>query len=145
MPSGGLRQPLTASEPNIIEDENGNRRTAGSLYMNGAEIFSFTLQVVPQAVQEALERAACSLDEVDLFVFHQANRYMLEHLRRKLKIPPEKFVFALEKVGNTVSSTIPIALKYAQEAQRLQKGQRVLLVGFGVGYSWGVTFLRWQV
>jgi len=145
VPSGGLRHPLRNRASDIIEDENGNRRTPDSLYMNGAEIFSFSLQAVPDVVHQALERASCSINEVDLFVFHQANHYMLEHLRRKLKIPPEKFVFALDKVGNTVSSTIPIALKQVQADQRLRKGQKVLLVGFGVGYSWGAAFIRWEV
>jgi 3-oxoacyl-[acyl-carrier-protein] synthase-3 len=112
--------------------------------MNGAEIFSFTLSAVPRLVHQALERASLSFDAVDLFVFHQANRFMLEHLRRKLDIPIEKFVFALDKVGNTASSTIPIALRQAQEAQMLHPGQKILLVGFGGGYSWGATFLRWR-
>jgi 3-oxoacyl-[acyl-carrier-protein] synthase-3 len=69
---------------------------------------------------------------------------MLEHLRRKLDIPIEKFVFALEKAGNTASSTIPIALRQAQDAQRLHPGQKILLVGFGGGYSWGTGLVRWQ-
>jgi 3-oxoacyl-[acyl-carrier-protein] synthase III len=145
VPSGGLRQPIRGASPEVIEDESGNRRTSDSLHMNGAEIFSFTLQTVPEVIHQALERASCSLEDVDLFVFHQANRYMLDHLRRKLKIPPEKFVFALEKVGNTVSSTIPIALKQAQEQGDLYKGQKILLVGFGVGYSWGSAFIRWEI
>lgn len=143
VPSGGLRKPFRSEGGEIIEDDNGNRRTPDSLYMNGAEIFTFTLQAVPRVVQQALERAAYSLDDVDLFVFHQANRYMLEALRRKLRIPAEKFVLAMETVGNTVSSTIPIALRQAQEAGRLHPGQKILLVGFGVGYSWGAAFLRW--
>jgi 3-oxoacyl-[acyl-carrier-protein] synthase-3 len=144
VPSGGLRQPIRGSAVDLFQDENGNLRTPDSLYMNGAEIFSFTLSAVPRLVRQALERASLSIDAVDLFVFHQANRFMLEHLRRKLDIPIEKFVFALEKVGNTASSTIPIALRQAQEAQRLHPGQKILLVGFGGGYSWGATFLHWQ-
>jgi 3-oxoacyl-[acyl-carrier-protein] synthase-3 len=68
---------------------------------------------------------------------------MLEHLRAKMKIPPEKFQVAMGHCGNTVSSTIPIALQHAQADGRLRTGDRVLLVGFGVGYSWGATLLRW--
>ncbi len=126
VPGGGLRQP------------GGDVR----LSMNGPEVFTFTLRVVPRAVSEVLARAGKTADDVDLFVFHQANRYMLEHLRAKLKVPPEKFVVALEHCGNTVSSTIPIALKEAEGRGVLRPGMLVLLVGFGVGYSWGATLIR---
>jgi len=112
------------------------------LCMNGPEIFTFALQVVPQAVEALLSRAEKTIDDVDLFVFHQANRYMMEHLREKLTIPAEKFVVALRHVGNTVSSTIPIALKEAMGQQLLPPGKLVLLVGFGVGYSWSATLIR---
>jgi 3-oxoacyl-[acyl-carrier-protein] synthase-3 len=74
-------------------------------------------------------------EDINLFVFHQANKHMLNFLRRKIKIEDEKFYYYLEKVGNTVSSTIPIALKEAQK-ENLLKG-KILLAGFGVGYSWG--------
>lgn len=112
------------------------------LHMNGPEVFSFTLRAVPPAVGALLARAGRSMADVDLFVFHQANRYMLEHLRDKLGIPPEKFVVALSDCGNTVSSTIPIALKEAAGAGALPPGRLVMLVGFGVGYSWGATLVR---
>jgi 3-oxoacyl-[acyl-carrier-protein] synthase-3 len=90
-----------------------------------------------------LRKADIGLEDVDLFVFHQANRYMLEHLRKRMKIPPEKFQLCLEHCGNTVSSTIPIALKHADLDGRLGKGARVMVVGFGVGYSWGAAMLTW--
>ena len=115
---------------------------ADKLHMNGPEIFTFTLRAVPAAVQELLRRAETTIDDVDLFVFHQANRYMLDHLRDKLRIPTEKFVIALDHCGNTVSSTIPIALKEAGTRQQLPAGLRVMLVGFGVGYSWGATLIN---
>jgi 3-oxoacyl-[acyl-carrier-protein] synthase-3 len=131
VPAGGMR-----GRPN-------GAPAAGHLHMNGPEIFSFTLEAVPRAVEELLARAEVSLDEVDLFVFHQANRYMLDHLRDKLRIPPEKFVMALEGCGNTVSSTIPIALAEAARRGQLVPGRLVMLVGFGVGYSWAATLVRW--
>jgi 3-oxoacyl-[acyl-carrier-protein] synthase-3 len=111
--------------------------------MNGAEIFAFTLRVVPQCVDELLARAGKALHEVDLFVFHQANQYMLDHLRRKLCIPEHKFFVGMRDCGNTVSSTIPIALKQASVEGRLTRGNLVMVVGFGVGYSWAATLLRW--
>ena len=108
--------------------------------MNGQEIFVFTLTKVPQMIKEVLLNNGLRKEDVDLFVFHQANKYMLEHLRKKLKIEEEKFFDNLALVGNTVSSTIPIALCDAREQGRL-KGN-VLLAGFGVGLSWGATVIR---
>jgi 3-oxoacyl-[acyl-carrier-protein] synthase III len=113
------------------------------LFMNGPEIFSFTLRSVPPATVELLRRAALSIEDIDLFVFHQANEFMLEHLRRKMNIPKDRFFVGLRETGNTVSSTIPIALRNAADEGRLRPGDRVVLVGFGVGYSWGATLLRW--
>ena len=72
-----------------------------------------------------------------------AVRFMLEHLRKRLKLPPEKFWIAMEDVGNTVSCTIPIALRKALDAGKIQPGHLLMLVGFGVGYSWGGTLVRW--
>lgn len=141
VPAGACRR--HGSVPNgACQEPTASGRSAHHLYMNGAEIFTFALRVVPRAVEAILDRAERTLDDVDLFVFHQANRYMLEHLRDKLKIPPEKFVIAMSHVGNTVSSTIPIALKDSVDRQLLAPGRLVLLVGFGVGYSWAATLIR---
>jgi len=139
--AGGMRQPAqgrTSSGPDAI----AALPSPDHLSMNGPEIFTFALRAVPQAVKELLERAERTIDDIDLFVFHQANRYMLEHLREKLKIPAEKFVVAMSHVGNTVSSTIPIALKEAVGRSLLPPGKLVMLVGFGVGYSWSATLIR---
>jgi 3-oxoacyl-[acyl-carrier-protein] synthase-3 len=124
-------------------DVNGNWRSRDNLYMNGGEIFNFTMKVVPDCVNQILARTCKTIDDVNLFVFHQANEYMLQHLRKKLGIPEEKFYVWLGTCGNTVSSTIPIALKHASIEGRLKVGDLVMLVGFGVGYSWGVTLIRW--
>jgi len=114
------------------------------LTMNGPEIFHFTLGAVPKAVQGLLDKADISLDDVDRFVFHQANGFMLEHLRKKIGIPADKFVTEFEDVGNTVSSSIPIALKLASDKGNIKSGDTVMLVGFGVGYSWGATLVQWS-
>jgi 3-oxoacyl-[acyl-carrier-protein] synthase-3 len=143
VPTGGMRAPRTAESAVTQTDEHGNTRSGDSLYMNGGEIFNFTLDTIPPCVNGLLERSQLALGEVDLFVFHQANRYMLEHLRKRMKIDPEKFWVAMGHCGNTVSSTIPIALKHAWQEGRLKPGMRIMLVGFGVGYSWGATILRW--
>lgn len=141
--AGGMRRARSAETALPTEDNNGNVRSLDNLFMDGGEIFNFTLTVVPETVAELLKRSGKSLEEIDLFIFHQANRYMLDHLRKRMKIPQEKFYVAMSHCGNTVSSTIPIALKHAWMEKRLTAGATVMLVGFGVGYSWGATLLRW--
>jgi 3-oxoacyl-[acyl-carrier-protein] synthase III len=144
VPTGGMRRMRTADTSVIAEDDSGNARSADNLYMNGAEIFNFTLTAVPDSVNKLLAKSGLSIGDVDFFVFHQANRYMLDHLRKRMKIPVEKFAVSMSHCGNTVSSTIPIALKHAEREGRLKPGMVTMLVGFGVGYSWGAALLRWR-
>jgi 3-oxoacyl-[acyl-carrier-protein] synthase-3 len=144
VPAGGARCPRTAETAVAAQEAGGNARSGNDVFMNGAEIFNFTIDVIPQTVDDLLRKAELGLEDVDLFVFHQANRYMLEHLRKRLRIPQEKFQTTMSHCGNTVSSTIPIALKHAARERSLPKGARVMLVGFGVGYSWGATLVRWS-
>lgn len=142
VPAGGLRQPRAEGD-GMVTDKNGNPRSENHLFMNGPEIFNFTLRVVPSTVETLLAKSGLRLDQVDLFVFHQANRFMLEHLRKRLNIPSEKFVISMQDCGNTVSSSIPIALATAARVGQLVRGMKVMLLGFGVGYSWGGTIIRW--
>ena len=129
--TGGMRQPCKSGDK------------ADFLFMDGPEIFAFTISAVPEMVRQLLTRAGMQAEEVDYYVFHQANRFMLEHLRNELAIPSEKFAYALQDCGNTVSATIPIALSRAQSAGALQPGRTLMLVSFGVGYSWAAAMLRW--
>jgi 3-oxoacyl-[acyl-carrier-protein] synthase-3 len=142
VPTGGLRQPVIA-DASVTVDESGNSRSINNLYMNGPEIFNFTLRVVPEMVASLLDRARLGIPDIDLFIFHQANKFMLDHLQRKLKVPSDRFCVSMEDTGNTVSSTIPITFKRALEAGKVQSGNRLMLVGFGVGYSWASTLVRW--
>jgi 3-oxoacyl-[acyl-carrier-protein] synthase-3 len=142
VPTGGLRTAYFANAE-ITEDGSGNKRTINNLYMNGAEIFNFTLRVVPETVSKLLSRAGKRMEDIDLFLFHQANSYMLEHLKRKLNISDEKMPIMMAHSGNTVSSTIPVLLKDLETAGRLKKGQCLMLLGFGVGYSWGGCIVHW--
>lgn len=144
VPTGGIRCPRTAASAVMTTDDGGNVRSRDNLFMNGPEIFNFTLEAVPRSVRDLLDKAGLRQEDIDLFVFHQANRYMLEHLRKRLRIPPEKFQVYLAHCGNTVSSTIPIALKHAATDGKIGPGSLAMLVGFGVGYSWGATLLRWN-
>ncbi len=143
---GGMRKPVAGYACLTGDDDlDEHPLTPPTLYMNGPEIFMFTLEAVPDLVQGICAKAGMTFDDVDLFVFHQANEYMLKHLRDKIEIPVDRFFVSMSHCGNTVSSTIPIALKEAHRAGRLKPGDRVMLVGFGVGYSWGATMLRWSM
>ena len=118
-------------------DEGGSIKSSDHLYMNGSEIFNFTLEAVPALMQQVLEKNNIEKDNIDMFVFHQANKFMLNTIRKVCDIPKEKFYIDLEKTGNTVSSTVPIALKDAINSDIIKNGMQVMLAGFGVGYSWG--------
>lgn len=139
--NGGMRFP-TGSGKTIEFDENGNPVSNDYIYMNGSEIFTFTLDCVPGLVKEVLGKNDLLKEEVDLFIFHQANRYMLDFLRKKMKIGEDYFYYCLSDFGNTVSNTIPLALAEALKERRVEKGKNVLLAGFGVGYSWGSCLLK---
>ncbi len=110
-------------------------RSKENLYMNGPAIFNFSIKTVPVLLQRTLEAGGLTVADIDFFVFHQANGYMLEHLRLKCDIPEHKFLTYLADVGNTVSSSIPLVLENALITGRIKKNDKIALVGFGVGYS----------
>lgn len=136
--TGGMRNPAPLNDLHF--DEAGNPISSDFLYMNGGEIFNFTAEAVPELVEEVLAKNQLLPGAVNLYVFHQANKYMMNYLRKLMEIEQEKFYFYLDKVGNTVSSTIPIALYEAQKEGKLHGN--VVLAGFGVGYSWAGVALN---
>lgn len=135
---GGLRQPRNLDD--LSFDEAENPTSSDFLYMNGGEIFNFTSDAVPQLVEQVLEKNNLTKKDIQLFIFHQANKYMMNYLRKLIDIELDKFYIHLENVGNTVSSTIPIAIYEAKKENKLNGS--VLLAGFGVGYSWGAVILK---
>lgn len=140
--AGGLRHRFPPVAPPPSAEAAGPGCSERHLRMNGPAVFTFTLEAVPRAVNELLRKTGRRLEDVDYFVFHQANRFMLERLQAKLGIPEGKFWLDLERGGNTVSSTIPMALERARAQQALRPGDDVMVVGFGVGYSWAATMLK---
>ena len=118
-------------------------REGESLFMDGPEIFNFTLDVVPKTIDDVCAKNGIVRDDIDLFVFHQANKFMLDTIRKVNGLPKDEFYINLEDTGNTVSSTIPIALKRAQDEGRIRPGMKVMVMGFGVGLSWGGTILQY--
>lgn len=123
----------------VVFDENNNPLSSDHLFMDGKAIFDFTSDVVPPMIEETLAKHQLKMEDVDLFVFHQANKYMINYLRKLMEIENEKFYVFMKSVGNTVSSTIPIALCEAKKEGRLHGN--VVLAGFGVGLSYGATVL----
>lgn len=136
--SGGSRNPHTLND--VQFDENSNPTSSDYLFMNGPDIFTFTIERVPIMVRDLLEKNGLSKDEINLFIPHQANLYILEFLRKKMKIEKDNYYINLANFGNTVSSTIPIAL-YEAKQEGLLRGN-ILLAGFGVGLSWGGVILK---
>lgn len=137
VPDGGSRNPI--SEMSSIEmcDDSNNVRSSANLFMNGREIFTFTLTAVPRVFNQILERENVTLDDIDIVVLHQANKFIIDSIQRKLKIPEDKMHRSYGEFGNTVSSTIPIGLKQELIKSDQTAGSRTaLLLGFGVGLSW---------
>ena len=144
VPHGGSLNPIEELSNVATVDGSGNYRSLADLYMNGAEILTFTLKSVPQLVANVLDKANLENSEVDKVVFHQANKFMLDKLRKKTLFTEEQFLVSYEHYGNTVSSTIPLGLELAQNEGKLKSGDNVLLCGFGVGYSWAGAIIKWS-
>ena len=143
VPAGGCRLPKSAETGKEIADINGNIRSQDNLYMDGPGIFNFMVDVVPQTIKSVLDANELKESDINLYVFHQANKYMLDFLQKYLSIPGEKFYVNMYDVGNTISSSIPIALSMAEAEGRLCHGNKVMLVGFGVGLSWGAVIIEY--
>ena len=138
--TGCSRFPKVANDLHF-DDTNGNPLSSDYLFMDGSEIFAFTLMNVPKLLKQTLNKNGLSKESVDLYVLHQANKYMLDYLKKKCKIEDGKFYYCLENVGNTVSSSIPIALVEAIKDGAIHNNMKITLAGFGVGYSWAGTVL----
>lgn len=136
----GFREPADAQWLEMHQDTTHGMKY-GRLIMQGDELLHFALTRVPGLVRETLAVNALALSDIDLFIFHQASKIILNTLKRKIKIPDEKFMVCLDTHANTVSSSIPLALHEALCDGRAPSGSKVMLVGFGVGLSWGATVI----
>jgi len=142
IPAGACRMPASPETCLSDLDDNGNVRTLENIHMDGMGVLVFVNSKVPKQIRSLLERNNLSINEIDLFIFHQASKMALESLTRLLKIPSEKVFNNLSKIGNTVSASIPIALKMALREGVAKPGDKVLLCGFGVGLSWGSAIIE---
>jgi 3-oxoacyl-[acyl-carrier-protein] synthase-3 len=141
--AGGFRTPRCAETGVEAEDGMGNIRSRDNLYMNGANVMNFTLREVPRTYRRLLDLAGLNPSDVDHVVLHQANKFMLDALQKKLGVPDGKLPRFYETVGNTVSSTIPFVLEDLLASGRLERGMKVMLIGFGVGLSWAGALATW--
>lgn len=134
IPAGGSEKPLTheAMDANLHK-----------VKMNGQEVFLFALRTVPAITAEVLAMAGLSLEDVSLFIPHQANSHILEAVARRMDLPDEKLMMNIDRYGNTVAASIPIALYEAVEQGRIKTGDIVVLAGFGAGLTWGAVVMRW--
>ena len=124
--------------PNL---EKNKELIHGEMQMNGKDIFLFAMKRVPSLINETLEKNDVKKEDITYFVFHQANSFMLDVLRRKLKIEKELFYNNIEFTGNTVSSSIPFAIKELIDRKKIKRGDKILLAGFGLGFTWGATVI----
>jgi 3-oxoacyl-[acyl-carrier-protein] synthase-3 len=127
----------------VRSDEDPASSESNKLFMNGSKVFMFTMDMVPKCVNTLLKKSGITIHDVDLFIFHQASKLVIDNLIRRLDLPPDKVFTNYETIGNTVSASIPIAMKQAIEGGKMHKGDDVMLVGFGVGYSWGACMLKY--
>lgn len=135
--AGGRRNPTIPELTPRSAEEEKRLYNDSRLYLNGAAVFSFTLKVVPQLVKDALKLANLTVEELDMVVMHQANQFILEHLRKKSKIQEDKYLIDMKDFGNTSSASVPLAICHQLQHFFDNQTQKVLLGGFGVGWSWG--------
>jgi 3-oxoacyl-[acyl-carrier-protein] synthase-3 len=142
VPNGSLGDGRDLNEKSGVEQRSLDSQ-GYDVFMDGATVFNFTSAVVPALVDDTLAKAGWAREDVDLFVFHQTNQFLINHLRKKLGIDPIRFWMDMEEVGNTGPSTIPLALSLSAERGVLRPGMKVLLAGFGIGLSWAGCALTW--
>ncbi len=137
VPTGGMRGHTQNMNGNEAVDEYGHKKKNANLYMDGAAIMEFALRVVPEAVEQVLEKAKLSREDIGYYVFHQANHFMLDYLREKSNLTECPYWDDVSEYGNTVSNSIPIALTDLLRKEHGKRLENVMLIGFGVGLSWG--------
>jgi 3-oxoacyl-[acyl-carrier-protein] synthase-3 len=135
IPAGGSRLPVS---PETLAEE------MHFLQMNGREVYKFATRILVSSAEKLLEECELTVDDIDLYIPHQANKRIIDHAAGKLSIPEEKIFVNVQKYGNTSSASIPLCLAEAVAAGRLAKGTRVLMTGMGAGLTWGSAYTIWN-
>jgi 3-oxoacyl-[acyl-carrier-protein] synthase III len=136
VPAGGSRRPINAG---ALEEE------AQFIKMNGAEVFRFATRVMVSSAEELLAACGAGVEDVDLYVPHQANKRIIDHAVKNLGLDPGKVLLNIDRYGNTSSASIPIGLAEAQADGLLQEGTRVLMSAVGAGLTWGSVYMTWTL
>lgn len=144
MGSDGVKGPVLTcparTEGNFL---NGKTPELGYMYMNGQEVFKFAVKKVPECVNQVLEADGMAIDDVKYFVLHQANYRIVEAAAKRLKQPLEKFPMNMDRYGNTSGASVPLLLDELNQAGKLQRGDKIVLAGFGAGLTWGAALVEW--
>ena len=139
VPAGAFRSRPDAETRLSIRGQDGNIRSAEDLYMNGAEIFTFTIREVPPLITRILGQSGFKREEVDYFIFHQANKFMLDYLAKRMGLPSQKVPLSLGEFGNVSSASIPLTIQHCLRSELSQSPAKIIMAGFGVGLSWGAA------
>jgi 3-oxoacyl-[acyl-carrier-protein] synthase III len=142
IPAGGARLPKSSQTAIETEDQSGNARNQENIQMNGFDVWAFINSSAPKQVKQILENNKLKKAEIDQFIFHQASQMTLDSIIKSLRLDKEKVFINIKDIGNTVSASIPIAIKDATEQGKIGKGNRVILSGFGVGLSYGSILME---
>lgn len=142
MKYGGYRHPSCPNGFIDLKDEEGNIRNGEQFYMNGLDVFNFGMSVEPRDIKNLMKEANVTPENLDLIIYHQANKFMTDFFSKKLKISPDKTPYSLKKFGNTSSASIPLTIASELADRKYEKRDKVILSGFGAGLSWASVFLN---
>ena len=134
---------LGARGSNVLHAGGPSREGSAPITMDGKAVFRFAVEAIPRCIEELLGRTGLELEDIDWFVPHQANRRIIDHVAKKLRLPEGRFYQNMERYGNTSAASIPIALDEMAESGLLLRGQKVMCIGFGAGLTWGGALLEW--
>ena len=140
IPVGGFRNPSSIEAFEMTEDEKGNRRNGYQFRMDGMDVFNFGMRVEPKDIKNLLAFAGKTVDDIDLLIFHQANKFMTDFFAKRLKVAVEKIPYSLDRFGNTSSASIPLTI-VSELYDKFPEREKVILSGFGAGLSWGSVLL----
>ena len=141
IPAGGVRNVVNKNSFDLKDIDDGIKRCDLNLALNGLDVFNFSVKEVPKSIQEYFENFNTSTDDYDYLLMHQANKLMNETIRKKLKFEKEKVPYSLKNYGNTSSASIPLTIVTQLQNQVKTKSLNLLMAGFGVGLSWGISSL----
>ena len=138
-----MRHRITADSLVEREQEEGNIRNELEVYMDGMDVFNFAISKVPRSVKEILKETEQTIDDIDFLVFHQSNKFMTDFFIKKLKFPPERVPYCIQKYGNTSSTSIPLTI-VSELYNKLDGHKKVVMCGFGAGLSWGTALVDFK-